>query len=164
MTMSRFAWEPTEGYIESANVTRLMRKHGIDDFHELVKRSQEDIEWYWNAAIEDLGINFSTPYTQLLDTSEGIAFPRWFVGGRVNLVYNTVDRHASSILAGNKAIVWEGEDGEVRNITYRELAIEVNKVANGLSELGIGLGDTVGVYMPMVPEAVIAAYACAKIG
>jgi acetyl-CoA synthetase len=162
--MSDFIWEPTPDYIDNANVTRLMRKHGIDDFHELVKLSQEDIEWYWNAAIEDLGIDFSTPYEQLLDVSRGNAFPRWFVGGRVNLVYNTVDRHASSVLASNNALIWEGEDGEVRHISYRELAHEVNKVANGLITMGIGLGDTVGVYMPMVPEAVIAAYACAKIG
>ena len=67
--MSDFIWEPSPEYIENANVTRLMRKHGIEDFHALVKRSQDDIEWYWNAAIEDLGIDFSTPYTQLLDTS-----------------------------------------------------------------------------------------------
>jgi acetyl-CoA synthetase len=162
--VSDFIWEPTPDYIENANVTRLMRKHGIDDFHELVKRSQDDIEWYWNAAIEDLGIGFSTPYEQLLDVSEGIQFPKWFVGGRINLVHNTVDRHAASPLASNNALIWEGEDGEVRHITYRELAYEVNKVANGLKALDIGLGDTVGVYMPMVPEAVIAAYACAKIG
>jgi len=162
--MSDFIWEPTPGYIENANVTRLMRKHGISDFHALVKRSQDDIEWYWNAAIEDLGIDFSTPYDKILDVSEGVAFPKWFVGGRINLVHNTVDRHASSALASNDALIWEGEDGEVRRITYRELSVEVNKVANGLQEMDIGPGDTVGVYMPMVPEAVIAAYACAKIG
>ncbi|MEA2517735.1 MAG: acetyl-CoA synthetase [Actinomycetota bacterium] len=162
--MSDFIWEPTPDYIENANVTRLMRKHGIDDFHQLVKRSQDDIEWYWTAAVEDLGIHFSTPYEQLLDVTEGNALARWFVGGRTNLVYNTVDRHASSPLAGNNALIWEGEDGEVRHITYRELGVQVNKVANGLIEMGIGVGDTVGVFMPMVPEAVIAAYACAKIG
>lgn len=162
--MSDFIWEPSPDYIENANVTRLMRAHGISDFHELVKRSQEDIEWFWNAAIDDLGIDFSTPYEKLLDVSEGVAFPKWFVGGRVNLVYNTVDRHVSSPLASNNALIWEGEDSEVRHITYRELSFEVNKVANGLIEMDIGPGDTVGVYMPMVPEAVIAAYACAKIG
>ena len=162
--MSDFIWEPTPEYIERANVTRLMRRHGINDFHALVGRSQDDIEWYWNAAIEDLGIAFSTPYEQLLDVSEGVAFPKWFVGGRINLVYNTVDRHAASENAGKPALIWEGEDGEVRTITYRELSVEVNKVANKLAELGIGVGDTVGVYMPMVPEAVIAAYATAKIG
>ena len=162
--MSDFVWEPTQENIDNANVTRLMRAHGISDFHELVRRSQDDIEWYWDAAIDDLGIDFTTPYTQILDTTEGIPFARWFVGGRINLVYNTVDRHASSEQAGSTALIWEGEPGETRTISYLELSVEVNKVANGLIEMGIGVGDTVGVYMPMVPEAVIAAYACAKIG
>jgi acetyl-CoA synthetase len=159
-----FIWEPTPDYIDNANVTRLMRKHDIADFRALVRRSQDDIEWYWNAAIDDLGIDFSTPYEQLLDVSDGIALPRWFVGGRINLVYNTVDRHAASAVAARPALIWEGEDGDTRTITYRDLAVEVNKVANGLAEMDIGVGDTVGVYMPMVPEAVIAAYACAKLG
>ena len=163
--MSDFIWEPTPDYIENANVTRLMRKHGIDDFHALVKRSQEDIEWYWDAAIDDLGIEFSTSYEQLLDVSRCPALPRWFVGGRINLVYNTIDRHASSPEGmAHRALIWEGEDGETRTLTYLQLLVEVNKVANGLAELGVGQGDTVGVYMPMIPEAVIAAYACAKIG
>ena len=162
--MSDFIWEPTADYVEAANVTRLMRRHGIDDFHQLVRRSQEDIEWYWNAAVEDLGIDFDTPYERVLDTSEEAAFARWFVGGRINLVSNTVDRHARSGKASNPALIWEGEDGATRTLTYQDLASQVNKVANGLIGLGIGMGDTVGVYMPMVPEAVIAAYACAKIG
>ena len=162
--MTDFVWEPTREQIGSANVTRLMRAHGIGDFHELVRRSQEDIEWYWDAAVKDLGIDFSTPYEDVVDLSEGIPFARWFVGGRVNLVYNTVDRHAASSRGGSPALIWEGESGETRTITYLELSVQVNKVANGLLQMGIGVGDTVGVYMPMVPEAVIAAYACAKIG
>jgi acetyl-CoA synthetase len=90
-------------------------------------------------------------------------WPRWFVGGRINLAYNTVDRHAMR-RGGAPAIVWEGEDGEVRTLNYAQLGAEVGRAANGLSDLGVGTGDAVGVYMPMVPEAVIAAYACAKIG
>jgi len=158
-----FVWEPTSDYVENANVTRLMRKHGIDSFDELVKKSQDDIEWYWPAAIEDVGIDFFEPYQQLLDTSEGIQFPRWFVGGKVNLTYNCVDRWAES-RQGNPAIVWEGEDGATRTVTYSMLSVAVNKVANGLRSLGVGEGDRVGVYMPMIPDAVIAMYAIAKIG
>jgi acetyl-CoA synthetase len=161
--MSDFVWEPTADYIENANVTRLMRKHGIDDFHELVKRSQDDIEWFWDAAIADVGIDFFKPFEQLLDDSKGPEWPRWFVGGTVNLTYNCVDRHA---LSGevSSALLWEGEDGEVRSLSYAELSAEVNRVANGLKDLGIEAGDAIGVYMPMVPEAVIAMYAIAKIG
>ena len=162
--MGEFIWEPSPDYIENANVTRLMRRHGIADFLDLVRRSQDDIEWFWEAVIDDLGIDFFTPYDKILDDSEGIAFAKWFVGGRINLTYNTVDRHASSDLADEPALVWEGEDGATQTITYRELATGVNKAANGLEEMGVGMGDAVGIYMPMVPEAVVAAYACAKLG
>ena len=162
--MGEFIWEPTPDYIDKANVTRLMRRHGFDDFHAFVRKTQDDIEWYWGAAIEDLGIEFATAYDKVLDVSEGVAFPRWFTGGKINLVHNTVDRHAVSDLADKPALIWEGEEGAVRTLTYSELSSEVNRVANGLLALGVIKGDAIGIYMPMVPEAVVAAYACAKIG
>ena len=162
--MSDFVWEPTPEYIENANVTRFMRAHGIGDFFDLVRRSQEDIEWFWDAAIKDLGLVFSKPYEQVLDSSAGVAWPKWFVGGEVNLTYNCVDRHALGPLAKETALLWEGEDGDVRDLSYGRLAIEVNRVANGLIDLGVGPGDAVAVYMPMIPEAAIAMYAIAKIG
>ena len=104
--MSDFIWEPTPEYIERANVTRLMREHGIDDFHELVRRSQDDITWFWEATIDDAGIEFFEPYSKLLDDSRGPQWPRWFVGGRVNLTHNCVDRHAVSAIASQPALVW----------------------------------------------------------
>src|SRR5688572_7043691 len=162
--MTDFVWEPTTEYIERANVTRLMRKHGIDDYHELVQRSQDDIEWFWQAAIEDVGIDFFQPYTQILDASEGPEWPKWFVGATVNLTYNCVDRHAAGALADSPAIIWEGEEGATRTLTYAEMGAEVNRVANGLRALGVKQGDPVGVYMPMTPEAAIASYSIAKIG
>jgi len=162
--MTDFVWEPTPEYVERANVTRLMRKHGIEDYHDLVRRSQDDIEWFWDEAIKDVGIDFFEPYEKVLDVSEGPQWPRWFSGGKVNLTYNCVDRHAAGELAHAPAILWEGEEGATRSLTYRELSDEVNRAANGLRSLGIGEGDPVGIYMPMVPEAAIASYACAKIG
>jgi acetyl-CoA synthetase len=161
--MSRFAWVPTSDYVERANVTRLMRAHGIDDYWNLVRRSQEDIEWFWNAVVEDLGVQFSVPYASVLDDSRGPAWPRWFIGGRVNLASNCVDRHAAE-RPGSVAIAWEGEDGSERRLNFGELAGQVARVANGLSELGVVAGDVVAVYMPMVPEAMVAAYAAARIG
>ena len=163
--MDDLIWEPTPENIENANVTRLMRRHGFDDFHAFVKRTQDEPEWFWDEAVKDLGIDFFQPYDKVLDASEGPQWPRWFVGGTVNLTYNTVDRHAAA--AGTKqrvAIRWEGEEGATRTLTYAELSADVNRFANGLMELGIGPGDAVGVFMPMVPEAVIAAYTIAKIG
>ena len=77
-----------------------MRKLGIDDFEAFVAKTQSDIEWFWAAAIEDLGIDFFEPYDRILDVSEGPQWPRWFVGGTINLTHNCVDRHARSDLAG----------------------------------------------------------------
>ncbi|HET7482968.1 MAG TPA: AMP-binding protein [Actinomycetota bacterium] len=162
--MAEHIWEPTPEYIERANVTRLMRKHGIDDYRDLVARSQDDIEWFWQAAIEDVGIDFFTPYDKILDASKGPQWPLWFLGGRINLTYNCVDRHAASTRAGDPALIWEGEEGATRTLTYRDLSAEVNRVANGLLAHGIDEGDVVAVYMPMVPEAIAAMYAIAKIG
>jgi acetyl-CoA synthetase len=162
--VSDFVWRPTADYVDRANVTGLMRRHGIDDYWTLVHRSQEEIEWFWDAAVTDLGIEFTQPYEQVLDDSRGPQWPRWFVGGRVNLAHNCVDRHAHGTHANSRALIWEGEDGATRTLTYGDLHQEVGKVAAGLSDLGVGEGDRVGVYMPMVPEAVVAAYACAKLG
>ncbi|MFN2594105.1 MAG: AMP-binding protein [Actinomycetota bacterium] len=163
--MADFVWEPTPEHIDNANVTRLMRRVGIDDYFELVRWSTEDVGRYWNEVVADLGIDFFEPYQQILDDSRGPQWPRWFVGGRINLAYNCVDRHAADAEAADRvAILWEGEDGDVRQLTYGDLATEVARVSAGLSALGIGQGDAVGVYMPMVPEAAIAAYACARIG
>ncbi|MDP9225998.1 MAG: AMP-binding protein [Actinomycetota bacterium] len=163
--MSRFVWEPTAQYVENANVTRFMRRHGIDDFHELVRRSQQEIEWFWDAVVKDLGLDFSQPYHRVLDDSMGPQWPKWFVGGRINLTHNCVERHAAGReQAGQLAVLWEGEDGAIREMDYADLATRVARAANGLEALGVAQGDVVAVYMPMVPEAVIAMYACAHIG
>jgi acetyl-CoA synthetase len=162
--MTEIVWQPPAEYIANANVTRFMRRHGIDDWHALVARSQQDIEWFWDAVVDDLGIEFFDDYTRVLDASRGPAWPRWFVGGTVNLTHNCVDRHARSERADAAALLWEGEDGEVRRLSYAELSATVNRVANGLGRLGVGRGDVVAVYMPMVPEAIAAAYGIAKIG
>jgi acetyl-CoA synthetase len=162
--MSELIWEPSREYVERANVTRLMRSHGISDYHELVRRSQEDIEWFWDAVVRDLGIDFFEPYDEVLDASGGPEWPRWFTGGTVNLSFNCVDRHARSARGADPALAWEGEDGETRRVSYRELAADANRVANGLEARGIRRGDVVAVYMPMLPEAIAAAYGIAKIG
>src|SRR4051812_27023364 len=163
--MSDLAWEPTPEYVERANVTRLMRTHEIDSIDELRRRSVEDVEWYWDAAVKDLGLEFHAPYTRVLDTSQGVLWATWFVDGRVNLVTNCVDRWADSDDARDRvALIGESETGEARSLTFAELRAAVDRVAAGLREGGVGEGDSVAVFMPMVPEAVIAAYAIAKLG
>jgi acetyl-CoA synthetase len=161
--MSDYAWTPSAEYAERANVTRFMRAHGIDSYEELVRRSQEDIEWFWHAAVEDLGIEFFTPYRAVVETPKGIAWPIWFTGGEINLTHNCVDRWAARTPDAT-ALVWEGEDGATRALTFAELRREVDRLAHGLRALGIGAGDKVGIFMPMLAENVIALYACSKIG
>jgi acetyl-CoA synthetase len=161
--MSDIAWQPSDDLIERANVTRFMRVHGISTYEELVRRSQDDIEWFWNAVVEDLGIEFPTPYEQVLDTSKGIPWARWFVGGKTNLAHTCVDRWAETT-PDAVAVIWEGEDGSVRRVSYRELREMADRLANGLRSLGIGEGDAVGIFMPMAPETVAATLACAKLG
>ncbi|MEA2487186.1 MAG: acetyl-CoA synthetase, partial [Actinomycetota bacterium] len=82
--MPDFVWEPTPDYIQNANVTRLMRRVGIDDYHDLVEWSIDDVGRYWNEVVADLGIDFFEPYDRVLDDSRGPQWPRWFVGGRIN--------------------------------------------------------------------------------
>ncbi|HEY8865717.1 MAG TPA: AMP-binding protein [Solirubrobacteraceae bacterium] len=163
--MSEYAWEPSEDYVERANVTRFMRAHEIATIDELRARSVQDIDWYWDAVVKDLGIPFARPYKQVVDLSGGIKWAKWFVGGRVNLTDACVGRWAADPeRAGQVALIAEAEDDELRALTYAELQDEIDRLANALRADGIGAGDAVGVFMPMVGEAVIAAYAIAKIG
>ncbi|HZO58338.1 MAG TPA: AMP-binding protein [Solirubrobacterales bacterium] len=162
--MAEVAWRPSPEYAENANVSRFMRQHGIGSIDEFRRRSIEESEWFWDAVVEDMGIEFTTPYERVLDSSGGIAWSKWFVGGRVNLTHNCVDRHALGDRGERPAIVSESEDGDVRTFTYAELKREVDAIAAGLRALGIEKGDPVAVFMPMVAEAVIAAYAIAKLG
>ena len=161
--MDDFAWTPSDEYVEHANVSRFMRAHGISSYPELIRRSQDDIAWFWQAVVDDLGIEFFHPYRAVVETPKGIPWAIWFGGGQINLTYNCVDRHAARA-PDSRALVWEGEDGATRTLTYAELKREVDRFANGLRALGIGKGDAVGIYMPMIVENVVALYACSKIG
>lgn len=161
--MSTYTWKPSSDYIESANVLRLARSHGIDSIDDLRRRSTADVSWYWDAAITDLGIPFATPYEKVLDTSRGVEFPDWFVGGTFNAVDACITRWLADG-ADRAAIVHEAEDQTVRTMSYRELADQVGRVAAGLIDLGVGEGDAVAIYLPMIPEAVVALYAAAGIG
>ncbi|GAB3002835.1 AMP-binding protein [Amycolatopsis acidiphila] len=158
-----YTWVPTEDYIENANVTRLARAHGLDSLAGLRARSVADIEWYWDAVVRDLGLPFRTPYTRVADLSRGIEWPDWFPGGELNIVDACLTRWAGTA-PERPAVVHEAEDGTVRTLTFGELAAEAERVAAGLRALGIGRGDAVGLFLPMIPEAVVACYAVARLG
>ncbi|BBZ02403.1 hypothetical protein MCHIJ_18400 [Mycolicibacterium chitae] len=109
-------------------------------------------------------LSWATPFTEVLDWSEA-PFAKWFVGGKINVAYNCVDRHVEAGNGDRVAIHWEGEPvGDARDITYAELKDEVCRAANTLTELGLTAGDRVAIYMPMVPEAIVAMLACARLG
>ena len=162
--MSDFVWHPPADLIDAANITRFMRKHGIEDPRALVERSIADQEWFWDAVVEDLGIEFAQPYHSVLDTSAGIPWAEWFVGGRLNIVANCLDRHARGDRADEACLNAEREDGETHTLTYRELVQLVDRCASALQSLGIEAGDRVAAYMPMTAEVVIQLLATLKIG
>jgi acetyl-CoA synthetase len=151
-------WFPADP--TSTNVGRFMAAHGIERFEDLERRSIDDPRWFWDAVVKFLDIDFPTPYRDVLDVSDGIPWARWFVGGRTNFAHVAVDRHPPA----REAIVWEGEDGEVRTWTYGELRAQADGLASLLIERGIGEGDAIGVYMPMIPETVAALLGIAKVG
>jgi acetyl-CoA synthetase len=156
-------WRPSSDVVERANVTRFMRAHGIADEPELRRRSVEDVAWFWDAVVRDLGLEFSEPYDRVLDTSGGIEWARWFLDGTLNLAYDCVDRWAERT-PDALAVAWEGEEGSTRTLTYRELRELSDRLANGLRSLGVGSLDAVGIFLPPSPEAVVAVMACSKLG
>jgi len=158
-------WHPPRSLVDESNVKRFMQKHGIDSYESLLQSSTEDTEWFWDAVVRDLDIEFYKPYSRVLDTSDGIAWAKWFVDGQINIAHNCIDKHAlNPERSSHPAVIWEGEDGEVRQYTYVELSDESNRLANALKSLGVSKGDAVGLYMPMTPEIVSAFMAVCKLG
>jgi len=167
-------YEPQQEFVERSNVYQFMQTYGIDGFEELHERTVRETEgvdasgldWFWDEIVDHLGLEFYEDYDQVRDASDGPQFTDWYVGGRLNIAHNTVDRHASpdSPTRNRVACIWEGEPGDVREVTYHELHRQTNKVANALEERGIETGDTVGLYMPMVPEVISILYGCFKVG
>src|SRR5918911_1381448 len=120
--MPEIVWEPAPDLVAGSNVGRFMAAHGITTFAALVERSIAEPEWFWDAVVHFLDLVWQTPYAQVLDTSNGIEWARWFTGGTLNLATNCVDKHAAHPATASKpAVVWEGEDGATRSLTYLEL-------------------------------------------
>ena len=157
-------WYPTPDYTKNAHLTHFMKRHGIIDFNQLMKRSTEDVAWFTEAVLKYLEIQFYEPYSKVVDLSRGIAWPEWVVGGKMNIVHNCLDKYIHTQAEDHLAFIWEGEEGSSRSFTYGELFRHVNQAANALRSLGLGKGDAIGLFMPMTPEIVIAALAIAKIG
>ncbi|WP_345799939.1 acetate--CoA ligase [Microbacterium sp. AZCO] len=129
---------------------------------ELYERAADDREGFWADQARDL-VHWHTPFTQVLDWSNP-PFAKWFADGKLNVAYNCLDRHVDAGNGDRVALLWEGEPGDERRVTYAELTDEVKRLANVLEGLGVGEGDRVAIYMPMVPEAIAAMLAVVRIG
>jgi len=131
-------------------------------YRDLRQRFDEDMEGTWGQLAKE-HLTWRTPFLRVLN-AEKAPFFRWFEDGEMNISENCLDRHVDAGLGERTAIIWEGEPGDVRRISYRELLADVCRAANALKELGVEYGDRVVIYMPMIPEAAIAMLACARIG
>jgi acetyl-CoA synthetase len=132
----------------------------FDEYQALCKRADSDPDAFWTECARNL--HWFKPFSKTLEWN--FPFAKWFVGGTINASYNCLDRHLDGPRRNKAALIWEGEPGDSRVLTYQMLADEVGRCANGLKSLGVKDGDRVAIYMPLVPEAAIAMLACARIG
>ncbi|MEO0794979.1 MAG: acetate--CoA ligase [Verrucomicrobiota bacterium] len=147
---------PTEEFVAQANLS------GVEAYQAMHQRALEDPEGFWAEIASELA--WMKPWEKVFDDSQSPVF-QWFVGGTTNITVNCLDRHVVAGLGDKPAILWEGEpEGESLTITYGELLAKVEKFANVLKSMGIEKGDGVAIYLPMIPELVVAVLACARIG
>ena len=161
--MSDFVFTPTPEQITFSNIYKFMQNHNVSSIDELNKKASNDLEWFWKAVDKDLGIVWYSSYQKVLDSSNGIAWTDWFVGGKTNIYTSSVEK----ILHSNPSKIayhFVSEDGPNSSISYSELDNEVCRLANALKSSGVKKGDVVAIYLPMIKEAIIAILASAKIG
>ena len=158
------AWRPTPEYVENSRLLEFITRHGLRDYSDLLRRSTADLEWFWTAVLDDLGIEFFDRPSRIVDTTRGIPWTRWCVDGRLNIVHNCLDKWIGTPVEHRPAFHWEGEEGTTRTVTYGELWRDVNRCANALRSLGVKKGDRVALFMPMCPELIVAFFATIKLG
>ena len=154
-------WEPSREFIERTNVWHFMQRLGFSDREAFLHFSRENPERFWDELMREIGVEWFHPYHHVLDSTSGPEWTQWFVGGRLNIAHNCLDRWADS---GRIACLWESENGATRTITFRELRNEANRVANGLNAMGLEAGDRVALCLPMAPEILSILYGCFKAG
>jgi acetyl-CoA synthetase len=151
-------WEPPAGWTERTNVWRFMQRLGFADREEFLRFSRDELERFWAECVRECGIEWSVPYTRVMDASRGPEWAQWFTGGKLNIAANCLDRHDGT------AIIAESEDGSTRTVSFAELRDEVERLANALRAYGLQQGDRVALAMPMTGEVVTILYACFKLG
>jgi acetyl-CoA synthetase len=143
-----------------ADFSRRAAVKGLAEYQALYRRAAEDPEGFWAECAK--GITWFKPFGKVLEWN--FPFAKWFLGAELNASYNCIDRHLETHRRNKAAIIWEGEPGDSRVLTYQMLAGEVARCANALASLGVKAGDRVAIYLPLIPEAAIAMLACARIG
>jgi len=152
-------WHPSDRYLARSRLRRFAQAHGHSDFASLHRWSVEDLDGFWRAVDKDLGLVWRKRYERVHDSSRGIPWTTWWLGGRMNFVESALRHDPSRI-----AIIFEGEEGVTQRLTYGELAAAVRRCAAGLRALGVKPGDRVGIFLPLTPECAIATLAVAAIG
>jgi acetyl-CoA synthetase len=148
-------FEPSAEFSQSAHIKSLA------EYQQIYDRAKADPATFW-AELADQELHWFEKWHTVLDWQPPSV--KWFDGGKINISYNCLDRHLTTWRKNKAALIWEGENGDSRTLTYSQLHHEVCKFANALKQLGVQKGDRVGIYMPMIPEAAIAMLACARIG
>ncbi|MGC9527005.1 MAG: acetate--CoA ligase [Limnospira sp.] len=148
-------FHPPEDFSKQARIK------SMDEYRELYEKAKADPEGFW-AELAEKELHWFKKWDRVLDWQP--PFAQWFVGGKINISYNCLDRHLTTWRKNKAALIWEGEPGDSRTLTYAQLHREVCQMANVIKQLGVKKGDRVGIYMPMIPEAAIAMLACARIG
>ncbi|MGK7935639.1 MAG: acetate--CoA ligase, partial [Xenococcaceae cyanobacterium] len=148
-------FNPPAEFSQNASIT------SPEQYQELYQKAAADPEKFW-ADLAEQELHWFQPWDKVLDWQP--PFAKWFVNGKINISYNCLDRHLTTWRKNKAALIWEGEPGDSRTLTYAQLHREVCQMANVIKELGVKKGDRVGIYMPMIPEAAIAMLACARIG
>jgi acetyl-CoA synthetase len=161
--MPDWIWQPDPARVRETNVWRYMERHGYSDRAAFLRDSVDNLEAFWGDLPGELGVDWFAPFTQVRDSSRGVEWTEWYSGGRLNIAANTLDRHAIAT-PHRIAIIAECEDATRRELTFGELALQVNRVANALKDLGLEPGDRVALCMPMVADVVAILYAAFKLG
>ncbi|MBG0962320.1 AMP-binding protein [Bacillus sp. SRB1LM] len=163
--MKQAVWFPTEEYKEKTRLYGWMKSLGYEDYETFYNKSIEETSWFWGEAEKAVGYQWMKPYTEVLDLENGTPFAQWYNGGTCNVVESVLSRWlADDETRTQPALQYEGENGTSKSFTYEELDSWVSRVANGLKHAGIEKGDRVTIYMPMIPETVVAMLAVMKIG
>jgi len=157
-----FAWTPTREQAEGSRLHAFLRRIGAADLDGVEAIRSRDPEAFWTHVAEDLNLEWTRPFDAAMDTSDGIQWARFWVGGRLNLATQAVHRWARRA-PERTAVIWEDDSGDSRTLTYAELGAETERAAAALNALGVRAGDAVGICMPMSPECVALFLACAHL-